>query len=30
VVAQGSPDELKDAIGTRVDIILADSGDLAA
>jgi ABC-2 type transport system ATP-binding protein len=30
VVAQGSPDELKDAIGTRVDIILADSGDLPA
>jgi ABC-2 type transport system ATP-binding protein len=30
VVAQGSPDELKDAIGTRVDIVLADAADLPA
>jgi ABC-2 type transport system ATP-binding protein len=30
VVAHGSPDELKDAIGTRVDIILADAADLGA
>ena len=30
VVAHGSPDELKDEIGTRVDIILADAGDLGA
>jgi ABC-2 type transport system ATP-binding protein len=30
VVAQGSPDVLKDAIGTRVDIVLADGADLPA
>jgi ABC-2 type transport system ATP-binding protein len=30
VIAQGTPDELKDAIGTRIDIVLADAGDLAA
>jgi ABC-2 type transport system ATP-binding protein len=30
VVAQGSPDELKDAIGTRVDLVLADAADLPA
>jgi ABC-type lipoprotein export system ATPase subunit len=30
LVAHGSPDELKDAIGTRVDIILADAADLGA
>jgi ABC-2 type transport system ATP-binding protein len=29
VIAQGTPDELKDAIGTRIDIVLADAGDLA-
>ena len=30
VIAQGTPDELKDAIGTRIDVVLADAGDLAA
>ena len=30
VVAQGSPDALKDAIGARVDIIVADGADLPA
>jgi ABC-2 type transport system ATP-binding protein len=30
VVAAGSPDELKDAIGARVDIVLADAADLPA
>jgi ABC-2 type transport system ATP-binding protein len=30
VIAQGTPDELKDAIGTRIDIVLADAADLAA
>ena len=30
VVAQGSPDALKDAIGARVDIIVADGADLRA
>jgi ABC-2 type transport system ATP-binding protein len=30
VVAQGSPDELKDAIGARVDIVLADAADRTA
>jgi ABC-2 type transport system ATP-binding protein len=29
-VAQGSPDALKDTIGTRVDIVLADAADLPA
>jgi ABC-2 type transport system ATP-binding protein len=29
VVAQGSPDALKDAIGARVDIVLADAADRA-
>jgi ABC-2 type transport system ATP-binding protein len=29
VIAAGTPDELKDAIGTRIDIVLADAGDLA-
>jgi ABC-2 type transport system ATP-binding protein len=27
-VAQGSPDELKDALGRRIDVIVADAGDL--
>jgi ABC-2 type transport system ATP-binding protein len=30
VVAQGSPDTLKDAISTRVDVVLADAADLPA
>ena len=30
VVAEGSPDALKDAIGARVDIIVADGADLPA
>jgi ABC-2 type transport system ATP-binding protein len=30
VVAQGSPDALKDAIGTRVDVVLADAADVSA
>jgi ABC-2 type transport system ATP-binding protein len=30
VVAQGNPDALKDAIGTRVDVVLADAADLPA
>ena len=30
VIAQGTPDELKDAIGTRIDVVLADADDLAA
>ncbi|HEY1640305.1 MAG TPA: ATP-binding cassette domain-containing protein [Streptosporangiaceae bacterium] len=30
VVAQGTPDELKDAIGTRIDVVLEDAADLAA
>jgi ABC-2 type transport system ATP-binding protein len=30
VVAQGTPDELKDAIGARVDVVLADAADHAA
>ena len=29
-VAQGSPDELKDALGSRVDVVVADAGDLPA
>jgi ABC-2 type transport system ATP-binding protein len=29
-VAGGSPDQLKDALGARVDVILADAGDLPA
>jgi len=29
-VAQGSPDELKDTLGSRVDIVVADAADLAA
>jgi len=27
VTAQGSPDELKDSLGSRVDVVLADVGD---
>jgi ABC-2 type transport system ATP-binding protein len=30
VVAHGSPDSLKDAIGTRIDVVLADAADLPA
>jgi ABC-2 type transport system ATP-binding protein len=30
VIAQGTLDELKDAIGARIDVVLADPGDLAA
>jgi ABC-2 type transport system ATP-binding protein len=30
VVAQGSPGALKDAIGSRIDVVLADAGDLPA
>jgi ABC-2 type transport system ATP-binding protein len=30
VVAQGSPDTLKDAIGTRIDVVLEDAADLPA
>ncbi len=30
VIAQGTPDELKDAIGARIDVVLADPGDLDA
>ena len=30
VIAQGSPDQLKDAIGTRIDIVLADARYLEA
>ena len=30
VIAQGSPDALKDAIGARVDVVLADGADLVA
>jgi ABC-2 type transport system ATP-binding protein len=30
VVAQGTPDELKDAIGTRIDVVLEDAADLPA
>jgi ABC-2 type transport system ATP-binding protein len=30
VVAQGSPDTLKDAIGTRVAVVLADAADMPA
>jgi ABC-2 type transport system ATP-binding protein len=29
-VAQGSPDELKDALGSRADVVVADAGDLPA
>ena len=29
-VAQGSPDELKDTLGSRVDIVVADAADLPA
>ena len=29
-VAQGSPDELKDTLGSRVDVVVADAGDLPA
>jgi ABC-2 type transport system ATP-binding protein len=28
VTAQGSPDELKDSLGSRVDVVLADAGDI--
>ena len=30
VTAQGSPDELKDSLGSRVDVVLANAGDLDA
>jgi ABC-2 type transport system ATP-binding protein len=30
VVAHGTPDELKDAIGTRIDVVLEDAADLEA
>jgi ABC-2 type transport system ATP-binding protein len=30
VTAHGSPDELKDSLGRRVDVVLADAGDLDA
>jgi ABC-2 type transport system ATP-binding protein len=30
VTAHGSPDELKDSLGSRVDVVLANAGDLAA
>ena len=30
VVAQGSPDALKDAIGTRIDVVLAEAADVSA
>jgi ABC-2 type transport system ATP-binding protein len=30
VTAHGSPDELKDSLGSRVDVVLADAADLAA
>jgi ABC-2 type transport system ATP-binding protein len=30
VVAQGSPDTLKDAIGTRIDVVLTDAADMPA
>lgn len=30
VVARGSPDTLKNAIGTRIDVVLADAADLAS
>jgi ABC-2 type transport system ATP-binding protein len=29
-VAQGSPDELKDTLGSRIEVVVADPGDLAA
>jgi ABC-2 type transport system ATP-binding protein len=30
MAAHGSPDALKDAIGSRIDVVLADAGDLPA
>jgi ABC-2 type transport system ATP-binding protein len=30
VVAQGRPDELKDTLGSRIDVVVADQGDLPA
>ena len=30
VVAQGSPDELKDTLGSRIDVVVADPSDLPA